>query len=169
MLRGIGGRRPEERPAAPSDATAGRTPQDEGGTGIKEYGRREAAPSGELNALLGRGSEFDGKLSFEGTVRIDGTFTGEITTSDTLLIGEDAKVTAEIQCGSVVINGEVTGNIHAAQGVEMHRPARVKGDVTSPSLMIEKGVVFEGHSRMESATASNVVRLASAQGEGAGT
>lgn len=134
---------------------------------MKDYARREAAPSGDLNALLGRGSEFDGKLSFEGTVRIDGTFSGEITTSDTLLIGESAKVTAEIKCGSVVISGEVTGNIHATQGVEMHRPARVNGDVTSPSLMIEKGVAFEGHSRMESAPASNVVRLATAQGESA--
>jgi len=166
MLRGIGGKRREERPAAPSDATAWRDPQDQGGIGVKDYARREAAPVGELNALLGRGSEFDGKLSFEGTVRIDGTFSGEITTSDTLLIGEGAKVTAEIRCGSIVISGEVTGNIQAAQGVEMHRPARVNGDVSAPSLMIEKGVVFEGHSRMEGA-ASNVVRLASAQGESA--
>jgi cytoskeletal protein CcmA (bactofilin family) len=111
-----------------------------------------------LNALLGRGSEFDGKLSFEGTVRIDGTFTGEIGTNDMLIIGEGAKVTADITCGSVVINGEVTGNIKATEMVELHKPAKVKGDITTPSLMVDKGVQFDGTSKMD-ATASNLVTL----------
>jgi cytoskeletal protein CcmA (bactofilin family) len=122
--------------------------------------------SGELNALLGRGSEFEGKLAFEGKVRIDGTFTGEISTNDTLHIGEGAKVSAEISCGTVVVEGEVTGNIRATSAVELHRPAKVHGDITTPSLVIEKGVVFEGRSKMESLEASNVVTLrAAADGE----
>jgi cytoskeletal protein CcmA (bactofilin family) len=111
-----------------------------------------------LNALLGRGSEFDGKLNFEGTVRIDGTFTGEIGTNDMLIIGEGAKVTADITCGSVVINGEVTGNIKATEMVELHKPAKVKGDITTPSLMIDKGVQFDGAAKMDSA-GSNLVTL----------
>lgn len=114
--------------------------------------------SSDLNALLGRGSEFDGKLSFEGTVRIDGTFTGEISTSDTLIVGEGARVQAEISCGSVVVHGEVTGNIKAANGVELHRPAKVRGDITTPSLSIEKGVLFEGRSKMDDVS-SNVIPL----------
>jgi cytoskeletal protein CcmA (bactofilin family) len=118
--------------------------------------------SGELNALLGRGSEFEGKLAFEGKVRIDGTFTGEISTNDTLHIGEGAKVSAEISCGTVIVEGEVTGNIKAASAVELHRPAKVRGDITTPSLMIEKGVVFEGRSKMETVEASNVVTLRTA-------
>ena len=108
-----------------------------------------AAATSDLNALLGRGSEFDGKLAFEGTVRIDGTFTGEITTSDTLIVGEGAKVTAEIACGTILVHGEVTGNIKASQAVELHKPARVKGDITSPSLVVERGVVWSGRSQME--------------------
>jgi cytoskeletal protein CcmA (bactofilin family) len=116
-----------------------------------------------LNALLGRGSEFDGKLSFEGTVRIDGTFTGEISTNDMLIIGEGAKVTADITCGSVVVNGEVTGNIKASEMVELHKPAKVKGDITTPSLMIEKGVSFDGASKMDGA-ASNLVSLTRREG-----
>jgi len=118
-----------------------------------------------LNALLGRGSEFDGKLSFEGTVRIDGTFTGEIGTSDMLIIGEGAKVTADISCGSVVVNGEVTGNIKATEMVELHKPAKVKGDITTPSLMVDKGVQFDGTSKMDS-TASNLVTLNRREGTG---
>lgn len=121
----------------------------------------EARPSGssELNALLGRGSEFDGKLTFEGTVRIDGTFTGEITTSDTLIVGEGAKVQAEISCGSLVVHGEIVGNITASTSVDLHRPARVKGDISTPSLVVERGVLFQGASKMTEQAASNVVRF----------
>jgi len=118
-----------------------------------------------LNALLGRGSEFDGKLNFEGTVRIDGTFTGEIGTNDMLIIGEGAKVTADISCGSVVIKGDVTGNIKATEMVELHKPAKVKGDITTPSLMVDKGVQFDGTSKMD-ATASNLVTLNRREGTG---
>jgi hypothetical protein len=56
--------------------------------------------SGDLNALLGRGSEFEGKLTFEGTVRIDGKFNGNIVTNDVLVVGEGAKIQAEISCGT---------------------------------------------------------------------
>ncbi len=123
------------------------------------------AGTGELNALLGKGSEFDGKLAFEGTVRIDGTFTGEITTSDTLIVGDGAKVQAEISCGTIVVHGQVGGNILASRAVELHTPARVKGDITTPSLMIEKGVVFEGHSKMDDLDSRKIVPLSAAQAD----
>jgi cytoskeletal protein CcmA (bactofilin family) len=115
--------------------------------------------SGDLNALLGRGSEFEGKLAFEGKVRIDGTFTGEISTNDLLQIGDGARVQAEISCGTVIVEGEVNGNIKATQAVELRRPAKVHGDITTPSLVIEKGVVFEGRSHMESVGSSNIVPI----------
>lgn len=102
-----------------------------------------------LNALLGKGSEFEGKLTFEGMVRIDGKFTGQITTNDQLVIGEGARVSAEITCGSVVVRGEVNGNIRAKASVELHAPARVRGDISTPSLSVEKGVIFQGTSKME--------------------
>ena len=103
----------------------------------------------ELNALLGRGSEFDGKLTFEGTVRIDGKFTGTIVTNDVLVVGEGAKVSAEITCGTLIVHGEVQGNVRAKVLIELHQPARVRGNLEAPALMIEKGVIFEGQSKME--------------------
>lgn len=109
-------------------------------------------PSGELNALLGRGSEFEGKLTFEGTVRIDGKFTGTIVTNDVLVVGEGAKISAEITCGSIVVHGEIAGNVRAKNAIELHHPARVKGNIEAPSLMIEKGVMFEGQCKMEGVT-----------------
>ncbi len=105
--------------------------------------------SSELNALLGRGSEFEGKLTFEGTVRIDGKFTGSIVTGDVLVVGEGAKISAEITCGTIIVHGEVTGNIRAKNSIELHHPAKMRGNVETPSLMIEKGVLFEGQAKME--------------------
>jgi cytoskeletal protein CcmA (bactofilin family) len=108
-----------------------------------------AAGGSDLNALLGRGSEFEGKLTFEGTVRIDGKFTGSIVTNDVLVVGEGAKISAEITCGTVIIHGEINGNIKARNTVEMHHPAKVRGNVETPVLMVEKGVMFEGQTKME--------------------
>jgi cytoskeletal protein CcmA (bactofilin family) len=124
-----------------------------------------AASGNDLNALLGKGSEFEGKLAFEGKVRIDGTFTGEISTNDLLQVGEGAKVQAEITCGTVIVEGEIVGNIRAAQAVELRRPAKVHGDISTPSLVIEKGVLFEGKSHMEQAASSNVVPIYAAADE----
>jgi cytoskeletal protein CcmA (bactofilin family) len=105
--------------------------------------------TGDLNALLGRGSEFEGKLTFEGTVRIDGKFNGTIVTNDVLVVGEGAKVSAEISAGTVIVHGEINGNVKAKNSVELHHPARMKGNIETTSLMIEKGVTFEGQCKME--------------------
>jgi cytoskeletal protein CcmA (bactofilin family) len=111
------------------------------------------AASSDLNALLGRGSEFEGKLTFEGTVRIDGKFTGTIVTGDVLVVGEGAKISAEISCGTIIVHGEVTGNVRAKNAVELHHPAKMRGNIETPSLMVEKGVIFEGQSKMENLSA----------------
>lgn len=115
----------------------------------EELPANHVAGGSDLNALLGRGSEFEGKLTFEGTVRIDGKFTGTIVTNDVLVVGEGAKVAAEIACGTVIVHGEVNGNIKAKVAVELHAPAKVRGNVETPTLMIEKGVMFEGQAHME--------------------
>ncbi len=128
--------------------------------------KRDDAPlqpspaAGDLNALLGRGSEFEGKLTFEGTVRIDGKFTGTILTDDTLVVGEGAKVSAEVTCGTIVVHGEVVGNIRARGAVELHQPAHVRGNIETPSLTVDRGVVFEGQSKMENLEGPPSVRPA---------
>jgi cytoskeletal protein CcmA (bactofilin family) len=109
-----------------------------------------------LNALLGAGSVFEGKLHFEGQVRIDGTFTGEITTTDLLVIGEGAKVSATINCGSVEVKGNITGNINASDSITLRATAHVQADIYAPSLAIDKGAVFEGNSRMTGGARSMV-------------
>ena len=115
---------------------------------MRDLGQSNSTAS--LNALLGAGSVFEGKLNFEGQVRIDGTFTGEITTTDLLIIGEGAKVSATINCGSVEIKGDITGNVNASDSITLRPTARVQADIYAPSLVVDKGAVFEGNSRMTS-------------------
>jgi cytoskeletal protein CcmA (bactofilin family) len=103
---------------------------------------------GQVTALLDQGSTFDGRLTFEGTVRIGGGFRGEIFTNDTLVINPGARVDAQIEADTVIISGIVKGNIFARRKVIMHPPAMFTGTVTTPSLRIDEGVVFEGASYM---------------------
>ncbi|MDF3072188.1 MAG: hypothetical protein K0R38_7789 [Polyangiaceae bacterium] len=79
-----------------------------------------ALPATEITALLGRGTHFEGKLSFDGRVRIDGSFRGEISSEDTLIVGDGAEVEAEILAGTVIIKGgSVTGNVRARRSIEL--------------------------------------------------
>jgi cytoskeletal protein CcmA (bactofilin family) len=110
------------------------------------------AAAGEITTLLGRGASFEGKLTFDGTVRIDGRFKGEVFSDDVLVIGEGAHVEAEIEVGEIIIQGSVVGNIKAKRSIEIHAPGRVKGDLHTPTLQIDKGVMFEGRSFMDAAT-----------------
>src|SRR3954447_1193965 len=118
---------------------------------VQAAAARQAA--GEITTLLGRGATFEGKLTFEGTVRIDGRFKGEVFTDDVLVIGEGAIVEAQIDVGEVIIQGTVIGNVTAKRSIEIHSPGRVKGDLHTPTLQIDKGVIFEGRSFMENAAA----------------
>ncbi len=103
---------------------------------------------GDIHTLLGKGSEFTGKLTFEGQVRIDGKFNGEIATKDTIVIGDGARVEATISAGTVIIHGTVVGNVTAAQIIELKQPGRVKGDLNTPALTIERGASYDGTCKM---------------------
>jgi cytoskeletal protein CcmA (bactofilin family) len=111
----------------------------------------------EITTILGKGSAFDGKLTFEGAVRIDGEFSGEIRTQGTLIIGETAEVKAEISASTIIIEGLVRGDISATDAIEIHAPARVYGNLAAPNLEIQKGSLFEGNCRMEGADGSRTL------------
>ena len=89
------------------------SPASQGGSPARKEESNVSTRAGDVHTLLGKGSEFEGKLSFEGQVRIDGKYSGQISTRDVLVIGEGAKVVAEISAGTIIINGQVEGNIKA--------------------------------------------------------
>jgi cytoskeletal protein CcmA (bactofilin family) len=103
---------------------------------------------GDLTAFIDEGSEIEGKYTFSGTVVLNGKFQGEIVSTDTLIIGEKGVVNATIRAGSVLISGEVVGNVLATERVELKGSARVFGDLEAPVVVVEEGVLFEGHCRM---------------------
>lgn len=114
-----------------------------------------------VTGVIDQGCEFEGKLCFQGTVRINGIFRGEIFTPDTLIIGENARVQGKIDAGVVIISGEVNGNIRAKFRVEIHQPAIFRGDILTPSLRVDEGVIFEGQSKMVDNWADHVAQEAS--------
>ena len=101
-----------------------------------------------VTAIIDKGCEFVGKLTFEGTVRIGGKFEGEIFTKDILIVNEGSTINAEIEADTVIINGEVNGNIKATNRVEIHSPGTLRGNIETPVLSIDEGVVFEGTTKM---------------------
>ncbi|MBC7792786.1 MAG: polymer-forming cytoskeletal protein [Clostridia bacterium] len=115
----------------------------------------------DVHTILGPESSFEGKLVFDGTVRIDGRFKGEIQTNNVLVVGQGAHVEATLNVGSVIINGDVVGDIIAKNAVEIHAPGRLRGNVSTPQLMIAKGVIFDGSCRMQdkAAPTANVTLL----------
>ena len=98
----------------------------------------------EIKAYMGEDTVFNGSLSFEGTVRIDGKFEGHVITEDTLIVGETGKLKADISAGTVVCIGQVEGTIVASKKVEIHSTSQVKGNVKSPAIYIELGGVLDG-------------------------
>jgi len=103
----------------------------------------------EINAFLGRDTEFEGKLSFKGAVRIDGHFTGQIFTEGTLIVGESAVIKSDIHVSHIIVSGEIRGNIMADDRIEIHAPGKVFGNIQAPVVVIEEGVIFEGNCRMQ--------------------
>ena len=104
----------------------------------------------EINAFLGEDTEFEGKLSFKGVVRVDGHFTGEIFTEGTLIVGESAIIKSDIHVSHIIVSGEIRGNIIADNRIEIHAPGKVFGNIQAPAVVIEEGVIFEGNCRMQS-------------------
>jgi cytoskeletal protein CcmA (bactofilin family) len=102
----------------------------------------------EFHTVLAREARFSGKLTFEGVVRIDGKFDGEVFTDDLLVIGSGAEVKANLNVGSAEISGLVEGEIRATTSVELKAPAKVKGTIITPALVVERGVTFDGTCQM---------------------
>ncbi|HCW92166.1 bactofilin family protein [Flexistipes sinusarabici] len=103
---------------------------------------------GTINAFLGKNTSFNGTLAFDGLVRIDGTFEGNVKTNDTFVIANSGRVKADIDAGTVKISGNFEGTVVAKTKVELYKPAQVTGTIKTPSLVIEDGVVFNGTTEM---------------------
>ncbi len=129
----------------------------------KEPMRKETPiEKSDIKAFLGPGSQFEGKLVFNEIVRLDGAFRGEVTSHDTLIVGESADIQADIQVGTLIISGNFKGNIKAKTRVELRSPAKVDGTIETPAISVEDGVLLNGTITMnlgENAVGSKAVEV----------
>ena len=109
----------------------------------------------EIKAFLGQGAEFIGKLIFNGSVRIDGSFQGEIFGEGSLVIGEGAMIKANIAVKSIYISGDVQGDIDVKEKINIHSKGKFSGDVRTPVFIMEEGAIFDGRSHMALITEKN--------------
>jgi cytoskeletal protein CcmA (bactofilin family) len=117
----------------------------------KEESMKRETPieKSDIKAFLGPGSQFEGKLVFDEIVRLDGNFRGEITSRDTLIVGQTAELQAEVTVGTLIVSGRLKGNIKATSRVELRAPAVVEGTIETPLLVVEEGVAFNGSITMK--------------------
>ncbi|HEY3066528.1 MAG TPA: polymer-forming cytoskeletal protein [Methylomirabilota bacterium] len=109
----------------------------------------------DLTAFIDEGTEIEGKYSFSGVVMLNGKLSGEIASSESLIVGEKGVIHASIRAGSVVVSGEVVGNIVASDRIELRNASRVTGNLEAPVIVVDEGALFEGQCRMTGPVAAS--------------
>ena len=112
-------------------------------------GKRSKKPVME-EKILDVDATMQGTMIFKDPVnlKINGRFDGNLTTRGNLTIGQSAEVNADIIGENITISGRVTGDIIAEKSLKISPPARVVGNIETPSLTVEEGAVLHGDCRM---------------------
>ena len=98
-----------------------------------------------INSIIGYGSELKGEFKFNGVLRIDGVFAGELKSDGKVIISQTGHIKTDIKAGTIVIGGLVEGNVYATKQVNLLATGKLLGDIITPSLIVEEGVIFEGN------------------------
>jgi cytoskeletal protein CcmA (bactofilin family) len=101
-----------------------------------------------LNTIIGKGTYFEGKIEVNGGIRIDGKVKGKVTCTDTLSVGSEGVIEADLEAKHAIIGGNVKGNVVASEKLELQSTSVVIGELTSKSLLVEEGSLFHGKCNM---------------------
>jgi len=104
---------------------------------------------GRVSGFIDKDTEITGDIKFKDSFRIDGKFKGKILSGNALIIGETGEVEADIEAGSIAINGRVKGSLSATDRIEIFSLGRVTGKLVTTKLIIEEGAFFQGSCQME--------------------
>ena len=99
----------------------------------------------EFPTIIGPDATFKGEMSFEKGLRLQGRFEGKISTAGRLHVSKEAKLSADVDAGAVVVEGDVKGNLNANDRIELKNSARYEGDLRASKLVVDEGAVFTGH------------------------
>jgi len=102
-------------------------------------------PHPDVPTVLGSDSSFKGDITFDKGMRIHGRFEGKITTTGRLHVAKEAKLQAEVEAGSIIVEGEVHGGLAASERLELKQSARYEGDLRANRMIVEEGAIFSGH------------------------
>ena len=123
-----------------------------------KFGKNDEIGSDNAYGLIGKGVEVSGDITFADGLRVEGRVVGSIVSEGgTLIVEQAARVEARVDVGICVISGTVEGNLSAKSRVEVHKTARVRGDLTTPVLLVEEGAVVNGNVGMASQPAASSV------------
>ena len=110
----------------------------------KEQSEQSTEPDFENFTLLAKDVEFKGVVNFDGTVRVDGRVEGEIHTTGTLIVGENAIIKGVVSAGVLMNSGKINGTITAIEKIQILKPGVLVGDIRTPLIAIEEGSHFHG-------------------------
>lgn len=99
-------------------------------------------------SVIDHGCGFKGHLTFVGTLVLNGKLQGELSSTGTVIVAETAELEADAQVGTAIISGKFSGHLIARERIELRATARIFGDIATPALVLEEGVVFDGHCKM---------------------
>jgi cytoskeletal protein CcmA (bactofilin family) len=99
----------------------------------------------EYPTILGPDANFKGEMSFEKGLRLMGRFEGKMNTPGRLHIAKEARMQADVDCGALIVEGDVKGNLSANDRIELKSTARYEGDLRASKLTVDEGAVFNGH------------------------
>jgi cytoskeletal protein CcmA (bactofilin family) len=111
---------------------------------MREPGDSHDAVGAAAPVLLAEGTEFAGLLALDGPARIDGQLRGEVIGSGPLFIGPRASVEARVETDELVVAGVLAGEVRASRRIALAGTARVRGELSTPSLSLAEGAVLEG-------------------------
>lgn len=130
------------------------------------FSKDEEGPTG-VNTLIGKGTTLKGEMKVEGTLRVDGEFEGDITATDTLVVGGGGVVRGDAGVKNAVIGGKMYGNVTASGKIQLEGGSQLLGDIKTRGLVIAEGVLFQGNCQMgEISAADKAKAVRSAAGTG---
>src|SRR5688500_15855483 len=125
-----------------------------------------ADPQQDFPTVIGPDATFKGEMSFEKGLRLQGRFEGKMNTPGRLHIAKEARMQADVDCGALIVEGDVKGNLSANDRIELKSTARYEGDLRASKLTVDEGAIFNGHVSVGPEAVKN--KPAGAPGGGAG-
>ena len=104
--------------------------------------------SGNLNTIIGKGSSIDGTMKVNSTLRVDGRVKGNVTTTDSLVLGKDGVINGEVVVRNAIIGGKLKGKLTASGKVVLEAKSVFNGELKTTKLVIDEGAIFEGNCSM---------------------